>query len=202
MPSNICYLNAFFNFFSIIQCTNHLFPGITGTEGSVWRVLKRFELATLREFGMGKAKMERAVQEELNCLKTAIDQQNGQPFYLSKLLLPAICNVINSTLFAKRFDYDDPKLQALIKLMSYIMGKVFGLSNTLSPLPWLRHLPGDVFDYWKTLAQSDAVDDYLLEEIEIHKRTYQPDVTRDFVDMFLKRMEENKNVKNSPFTGN
>ena len=117
------------------------------------------------------------------------------------MIVSSVCNIIVSLLFGKRYDQDDPKLDLFIRIISENITNILSLNNTVSEMPWLRFLPGDVFKYWQTLANSRILEDHVRQEIEEHKKSYRPEITRDFVDAFLHQMKENENNKDSTFSG-
>ena len=150
---------------------------------------------------MGTPKLESAIHTELEILVATIDQQNRQPFNFQHLISTAVCNLIMSLVFGQRYDHDDPTLRLFFRLLLENFENVPHLNNTVSAMPWLRFLPGDVFKYWQTLGNRRTIEAIFQEEINSHKRSYRPDVTRDFVDSFLHQMQEDKDNADSTFTG-
>lgn len=51
----------------------------------------------------------------------------GQPLNPSHLLNKAVCNVITSLIYARRFEYGDPQLTKLLKMLEENMGENTGL---------------------------------------------------------------------------
>ena len=175
--------------------------GVIGTDGSIWREHRRFQLTTLRDFGMGKVKLESAIQGELETLISEIDQKNGQPFQFTNLITTTICNIITTILFGKQYEHNDPKLALLVRLLSQNFENIPTLNNTVSEMPWLRFLPGDLFKYWQTVGNLQTVEASIRDEINSHKMSYRRDVTRDFVDAYLHHQEDDKDKADSTFTG-
>ncbi|XP_063777162.1 cytochrome P450 2C44-like isoform X4 [Pseudophryne corroboree] len=101
--------------------------------------LRRFTIASLRNFGMGKTVMEKRVLEESQSLIQAVSQTGGKPFNPITLLACAVANVTSYALMGEHFYYEDPKLQELI-----ITTRKFALISH-NPLHEEEHLPGSHF---------------------------------------------------------
>ncbi|XP_073504164.1 cytochrome P450 2K4-like isoform X2 [Phyllobates terribilis] len=91
--------------------------GIILSNGETWKCMRRFTISTLREFGMGKKSVESTIQDELMPLIDSIKSHNGKPFLTHLLIDSAFSNVICSIIFGKRFEYDDPMFEKLIKML-------------------------------------------------------------------------------------
>ncbi|XP_073504153.1 cytochrome P450 2K4-like isoform X2 [Phyllobates terribilis] len=94
--------------------------GIILSNGEIWKSMRRFTISTLRDFGMGKKSVESRIQDELMPLIDSIKSHNGKPFNIHLLINSAVSNVICSIIFGKRFEYDDPTFQKLIKMLDEI----------------------------------------------------------------------------------
>lgn len=51
-----------------------MFAGLVISNGDRWRQLKRFTLTTLRDFGMGRKRMEQWIQEESRHLLKSFEE--------------------------------------------------------------------------------------------------------------------------------
>uniref|UniRef100_A0A669QML3 Uncharacterized protein n=1 Tax=Phasianus colchicus TaxID=9054 RepID=A0A669QML3_PHACC len=95
--------------------------GIVFAHGENWKVMRRFTLTTLRDFGMGKRAIEDRIVEEYGYLIDSIGSQEGKPFDASKIINAAVANIIVSILLGKRFDYKDSRFIRLQHLTNESM---------------------------------------------------------------------------------
>ncbi|XP_030054604.1 cytochrome P450 2K4 isoform X2 [Microcaecilia unicolor] len=90
--------------------------GIIFSHGETWKVMRKFTMKTLRDFGMGKRTIEDKIIEECGFLINHFESFHGTPFdTLMSITLP-VANIIASILQGYRFDYNDPVLRRLIHL--------------------------------------------------------------------------------------
>ncbi|GAB1299662.1 Cytochrome P450 2D10 [Apodemus speciosus] len=166
--------------------------------GPEWREQRRFTVSTLRNFGLGKKSLEQWVIEEAGHLCDAFTAQAGSPFNPYPLLDKAVCNVIASLVFARRFEDGDPEMIKLLKVLNGSTRQNIGfITEVLNTFPILLSIPGldnKVFSGRKTFF---AIVDKLLTE---HKRSWDPDQPpRDLTDAFLAEMEKAKGNPESTF---
>uniref|UniRef100_A0A8B9QY88 Cytochrome P450 n=1 Tax=Apteryx owenii TaxID=8824 RepID=A0A8B9QY88_APTOW len=90
--------------------------GVVFAHGENWKIMRRFTLTTLRDFGMEKRAIEDLIVEEYGYLADTIGSQEGKPFDVSKIINAAVANIIVSILLGKRFDYKDSRFIRLQNL--------------------------------------------------------------------------------------
>ncbi|XP_077774820.1 cytochrome P450 2W1-like isoform X2 [Podarcis muralis] len=88
--------------------------GVIFSDGELWKATRRYTLASLRDLGMGKKRIEGKIQEELQFLVELIKSFKGEAFPLKTLTL-ATTNVAYGIVFGDRFDYDDETFLTLLK---------------------------------------------------------------------------------------
>uniref|UniRef100_A0A8C0XKY1 Uncharacterized protein n=1 Tax=Castor canadensis TaxID=51338 RepID=A0A8C0XKY1_CASCN len=125
-------------------------------------------------------------------------RSKGRPFRPNALLNKAVCNVIASLIFARRFEYNDPCLVRLLDQMDDALKEVSGfLPEVLNAVPILLRipgLPGKVFPGQKVFM---ALLDELMTE---HRMTWDPaQPPRDLTDAFLAEVEKAKGNPESSF---
>jgi hypothetical protein len=74
-------------------------------------------LSTLKDFGMGKSKLEGKIQEEAMSLLSQIENFKGDPFDPKDIISTNVGNIICSMLFKGQFSHDDQRFLGMIKLM-------------------------------------------------------------------------------------
>eukprot|EP00079_Xenopus_tropicalis_P036875 XP_017950646.1 PREDICTED: cytochrome P450 2D20-like isoform X2 [Xenopus tropicalis] len=166
--------------------------------GQSWKDLRRFSISTFRDFGMGKKTIEEPVREEAGYLCTAIQAKEGRPFDPFLLLNQAVSNLNCSIIFGERYDYSDAAIQRLLFLLQERFHLETGvISQILNNFPRLIKIAGPHLKLFK--VQNDYLN-YLKAKIKEHKDTWDPAVTRDYVDAFFEEIEKTKDNPQSSFT--
>ncbi|XP_007523529.2 cytochrome P450 2D17-like [Erinaceus europaeus] len=165
--------------------------------GHAWREQRRFSVSTMRNFGLGKKSLEQWVTEEASCLCAAFTAQDGSPFRPKELLNKAVSNVISSLIYARRFEYDDPRFLKIIGFVEASVKEDSGFfREVLNEIPVLRKIPGladRLFPGQKTFMTM------LDELISEHRMTWEPGQPRDLTDTFLDEVEKAKGNPESTF---
>ncbi|NXI98447.1 CP2K1 protein, partial [Psophia crepitans] len=164
--------------------------GIVFAHGENWKVMRRFTLTTLRDFGMGKRAIEDRIVEEYGYLADIIASQEGKPFDASKIINAAVANIIVSILLGKRFDYKDSRFVRLLHLTNEsirLAGKPLVTIYNIFP-----HL-GFLLRANKTLLQNrDEFHAYVKVTFVEHLKTLDKNDQRSFIDAFLVKQQEEK----------
>lgn len=165
--------------------------GIAFSNGEKWKVLRRFALQTLKNFGMGKRSIEERIQEEAQCLVQEFRRTGGAPFNPINLVCRAVSNVICAVVFGQRYDYEDAAFLRLLdhfnenfKIMSSIWGELYNIFPRLMDV-----LPGPHHQIFRNF---EKLREFIAERIRWHQRHLDPQTPRDFIDCFLIRMEQEK----------
>ncbi|EHB11773.1 Cytochrome P450 2B19 [Heterocephalus glaber] len=183
-----------------IASTEAIFQGygLNFANGERWNVLRRFTLATMRDFGMGKWSMEERIQEEAQCLVEELRKSQGglvDPLFLFQ---SATANIICSTVFGKRFDYKDRQFLRLLDLIYQSFALISSFSSQMFELfpSILKHFPGTHREISKV---SQEIITFIGHSVEKHQETLDPSAPRDFIDAYLLRMEKDKSDPHTEF---
>ncbi|CAI5692811.1 cytochrome P450 2F3 [Oreochromis niloticus] len=172
--------------------------GIGSSNGERWRQLRRFTLTTLRDFGMGRKGMEEWIQEESEHMRAHMLKLKGSPFDPTFLLSCTVSNVICCLVFSQRFSYEDKQFLRLLTILSHIgklnsspVGQMYNLFSKL-----MDHLPGP---HHKVFAEYEEVRKFIKMKIQEHKDTLDPSSPRDYIDSFLIRINQEKEISTTEF---
>uniref|UniRef100_A0AAY4DTF6 Cytochrome P450 n=1 Tax=Denticeps clupeoides TaxID=299321 RepID=A0AAY4DTF6_9TELE len=155
--------------------------GLLISNGERWRQLRRFTLTTLRDFGMGRKKMESWIQEESKHLVDLLRENQPAPFDPTFFLSRAVSNVICALVFGQRFSYKDAQLLKL-----FFFSTLSQLYNIFPRL--MDYLPGQ---HHAIFREVNELRKFSTEKIREHQETLNPDDPRDYIDCFLMRLNEN-----------
>ncbi|XP_055473785.1 cytochrome P450 2G1-like [Psammomys obesus] len=168
------------------------------SSGERWKILRRFSLTVLRNFGMGKWSIEERIKEEAGYLLEEFHNTKGAPIEPTLYLSRTVSNVICSVVFGKRFDYEDELFQSLMKMINE--------SFVEMSMPWaqLYDMYGRVLQYFPgrhnhlyTLIEN--LKDFIASRVKINEASFDPSDPRDFIDCFLIKIYEDKSNPHSEF---
>ncbi|NXM75185.1 CP2K1 protein, partial [Serilophus lunatus] len=169
--------------------------GVIFAHGENWKVMRRFTLTTLRDFGMGKKAIEDRIVEEYEYLADTFASLEGKPFDASRIINAAVANIIVSILLGKRFEYQDSKFVRLLNLTTESMrlaGKP--LATLYNIFPYL----GFLLRANKTILRNrDEFHAYIKVNFIEHLKNLDKNDQRNLIDAFLVKQQEEK----SPTSG-
>ncbi|XP_074058016.1 cytochrome P450 2K1-like [Macrotis lagotis] len=168
--------------------------GIVFSNGETWKIMRRFALHNLRDFGMGKKLIELKIQDELHSLIKYFGSHQGKPFDTSIILKHATSNIICSILFGNRYEYDDCEFQYLLKLLEENV-KLSGsaMIELYNYYPFLGFMIGA----HRTILQNvQEMNNFMHKLFEKHALHLNVSHLTGFVDSFLlKKQQETPNPK-------
>ncbi|XP_066534686.1 cytochrome P450 2M1-like [Hoplias malabaricus] len=176
--------------------------GILVSSGDKWKQLRRFSLMTMKNFGMGRRSIEDKVKEEANILVQSFRTFGDSAFNPREMITQSVCNVICSLILGQRFKSSD----AHFKLLVNAVNAYFGVLN--SPLGQAYNIFPRIVgllsgELQKMFVTVEKVKDFLKLEAEARMKTLDPSLPpQDFIEAFLKQMEEEKHNPNNEFNFN
>uniref|UniRef100_A0A673BP87 Uncharacterized protein n=1 Tax=Sphaeramia orbicularis TaxID=375764 RepID=A0A673BP87_9TELE len=147
--------------------------GLAVSNGERWKQLRQFTLTTLRDFGMGRKRMEQWIQEESKHLVARIDSTKGK--YVN-----AICNTLKRKMV----------LYCILMKPSFSVQ----LYNVFPRL--MEYLPGR---HHKVFGRVETLKRFIKKKIREHEETLEPSSPRDYIDCFLIRLNKEKDLSTSEF---
>ncbi|XP_010003190.1 PREDICTED: cytochrome P450 2K4-like [Chaetura pelagica] len=162
--------------------------GVIFSDGENWKVMRRFTLTTLRDFGMGKKAIEDRVVEEYKCLADTIESHKGKPLEMTLMMNAAVANIIVSILLGKRYDYEDPMFKRLLLLVNENV-RLFGSPSVsmYNMFPALGFLLKDHKNFLQNVKELNAFIQVTFIE---HLKNLDRNDQRSFIDTFLVRQQE------------
>ncbi|XP_021010984.1 cytochrome P450 2D9-like isoform X3 [Mus caroli] len=122
----------------------------------------------------------------------------GRSISPNTMLKKATCNVISSLIFARRFEYEDPYLIRLLKVLEDSLTGLSGfIPGVINTFPILLHIPRLADKYLQSQKTFIAIVDNLLTE---NRTTWDPAQSlRNLADAFLAEIEKAKGNPESSF---
>ncbi|XP_044146870.1 cytochrome P450 2K1-like [Bufo gargarizans] len=165
--------------------------GVIFSKGDNWKVMRKFTLSTLRDFGMGKKTIEDKISEECENLIQAFRSYGGKPFDNQSIVNAAVANIIVSILLDCRFEYDDPTILKLmnlvnenIRILENLMVKLYNSYPTL--IGWL---PGS---HRKLAENYRELQDFVIATFTKLEKDLDVNNQRNFIEAFLAKQREGK----------
>nr|AUD09147.1 cytochrome P450 family 2 subfamily B [Neotoma stephensi] len=172
--------------------------GMIFSNGERWKVLRRFALATMRDFGMGKRSVEERIQEEAQCLVEELKKSQGAPLDPTFLFQCITANIICSIVFGERFDYKDRQFLRLLDLFYQTFSLMSSFSSQVFELfsGFMKYFPGAHRQICRNLQE---ILNYIGQCVKNHQANLDPCNPRDFIDTYLLRMEKEKSNQHTEF---
>ncbi|XP_077345202.1 cytochrome P450 2K4-like [Lithobates pipiens] len=165
--------------------------GLVFTNGETWKVMRRFALSTLRDYGMGKRTIEDKISEEAEFLVQTIKSHGGKPFNNQTIINAAVANIIVCILLSRRFEYEDPTIQKLMRLVNENVRLLGSPTVRLyNSFPFLvGFLPGG---HKKMDENRLQIQNFIRATFTEQRKELDVNDQRNLVDTFLAKQQEGK----------
>ncbi|XP_040069314.2 cytochrome P450 2J6-like [Ixodes scapularis] len=172
--------------------------GIATMNGHAWVDNRRFCMHVLRDLGFGKKSMEEHIKEEIAELYDVLRSWNGAPGKIKNVITSSVSNNITALVFGERFSYDDPRRMFLDKGASTVSRQA-NVTSALNFLPDLRKLLSYLPSSKSSIVRvhADSMLEFIRKEVDQRSKTLSPDVNRDFMDAYLKKINEGNGASSS-----
>ncbi|KAH7968635.1 hypothetical protein HPB52_010464 [Rhipicephalus sanguineus] len=127
-----------------------------------------------------------------------IDDVKGAPIALQDYLLTSTSNNISALVYGNRYPFDHPRRRFLDSLLSDLFRAIRAGSLVEFVPPFLL----EVVSKLPSTRQTAIVSKLWDQQIKEHERTLDEHVNRDFIDGYLKKINESKADPNSNFKHN
>eukprot|EP00088_Acartia_fossae_P010933 TRINITY_DN15486_c0_g1_i3.p1 TRINITY_DN15486_c0_g1~~TRINITY_DN15486_c0_g1_i3.p1 ORF type:complete len:479 (+),score=77.85 TRINITY_DN15486_c0_g1_i3:163-1437(+) len=161
--------------------------GIAFNNGHSWSLQRRFSLRTLRDFGFGKQAMEETMNLEIDDLIEKFSSGGSDDILIgSDFNLPVI-NILWQMVASSKIS--DPLGEKMVELVT----KMFILPENSRNLPaFILKLFPERTGYSTRASIIEDHKKYLMETITEHEKTFEQGHFRDFIDVYLAQMQEDK----------
>ncbi|KAF5891126.1 cytochrome P450 2D3-like, partial [Clarias magur] len=156
--------------------------------GPGWKELRRFDLRTLRNFGMGKRSMENRILDELKHMVGRLEQSVGSILDPQTLFHDAASNIIYLVLISTRYEYGDKTLTEYVRVFkenARIINGPWGM--IYDAIPAARYLP---LPFKKAFSNTKILKQRTVNMLNKHNTTRVPGQPRDFVDCYLDEIDK------------
>ena len=139
----------------------------------------KFCIPALRSFGFGKKSLAPKINEEAEYISEEITKSNEFPFNPVHIFRTATSNIICQLVFGRRFEYDDPDFQRVLRSLNNLLK--LSENDPVMVFPFLMNTP-----WYKDVRQNMLdIKHFIMSELMAHCDTFQKGNIRDFVDAFL-----------------
>ncbi|XP_069125752.1 cytochrome P450 2B4-like [Argopecten irradians] len=157
--------------------------GIIWSNGETWKVLRRFTLQSMRDFGLGKECLEDRILEECNVVLGEMSRTDSKLFRIVNLYKDAVSNITHTIIFGKRCDYQDSAFREVIYNIDMFFSLSLGGISPTTIWPFLKlFLKSDLATRTTCLKN---ISRYIKAQVEEHKSSFDAAHIRDFVDLYL-----------------
>ncbi|XP_055355652.1 cytochrome P450 2J4-like [Paramacrobiotus metropolitanus] len=163
--------------------------GIVFSKGQTWKDHRRFILQTLRDFGVGKFKMEEKIVEETEILIKLLEEANGQPIDTRAPVSCTVANVIGSVLMGTRYAPDDQDFLNIMRWTREIT-EFTPKKIALASFPFLRHIPPIKATFEELMGHLRGFKAFFQKPCQEHLENWQPDRNADFIDTYISAVKE------------
>jgi len=170
-----------------------------------WKETRRFTVRCLKDFGFGvKSTMESLLKEDFQefCERFAAQsKKNNGKIHMVNVFNASVLNAAWSMVAGYRFPHDEPKLLQLAKFIDDFMKSGSIGAGLIGAYPFLAKITPKLVGFDKQHAVNIGIQKFLQGFVDEYKKlgTYKTD-PNNFIEIFLKKIDECKNDPETKFT--
>ena len=154
-----------------------------------WRENKRFAVQALKNTGFGTQRAEEKINNQITILMKYLENQNGAAFDPKTPLQNTAASIMTSILLNSSPTWGSKELERYKKVSERFItavgtGFTLHFMNMFIPKFLIRLISGGTMK--ECMADADNMKVFAWENIKEHRDTYDPDFTRDFLDIYQK----------------
>ncbi len=159
-----------------------------------WTRPRNFVLKAVNGSILGASLLEKVVQDESLALCQVFKKKGAKPFDPFHTINLCMLNIISTLMFNRRYSYNEPQYEDILKTMTYMFRKNF-VVNPINTIPVLRYLKyfTKIFETRKVLKSYDLIKKHIRSEVEKGKETFKPKDIQNLMDLYLS--QENDELK-------
>ncbi|XP_060222478.1 cytochrome P450 2A1 isoform X2 [Meriones unguiculatus] len=172
--------------------------GVVFSSGERAKQLRRFSIATLRDFGFGKRGIEERIIEETSFLIQAFRDTDGACIDPTFFMSRTVSNVISSLVFGDRFEYDNEEFLSLLGMMmrsfqftATSAGQLYDMFHSV-----MRYMPGP---QQQIIKYTQELEEFMIRKVKQNQSTLNLNSPWNFIDSVLIHMQEEKKDLSSEF---
>lgn len=179
--------------------------GITSTQGKIWSEQRKFNIRTLRQFGMGKSSViQTIILSEVDMALEWIRKEGKENGAITpiEVIKNATSNILWKLIRGDRQNYGENANKVTVDLMDAIN---LSVKKGLAVLPWLKWVAPEWSGYTNLMRSSKDVHDLLTQLIndrqnERNHSSNELDEPRDMLDTYVDHLANVKSDCNRDST--
>ncbi len=194
-------MHMIYKFMIVMIGATFVISGVLFSSGQSWYDQRRFTLSTLRDFGFGKQNMDELIEDEVEQLLSKIEESHlDKPLAVQYLFNISVLNALWRILSGERLDYDDPKLNEILRMLTSLLrqqGEPFAIISLFYPFISKIFARLNVLMVFET---TKSIFSFMTKSLTWHKETFQED-SRDFIDAYYSHSQSGKSTVGESFQG-
>ena len=146
-------------------------------------------MQALRAFGTNRATADGKILSAIKILQDILQSHEKSPVDITNIMKYTTANIMISIMFDKQYAHNDDKLVELVNLITEWYNQLNTSAYLVPPIPLPRWAHQIYFrkEHNSFVRATEKFRSYIFQEIKHHKQTFDPEILRDFIDVYLKK---------------